>query len=242
VSQQPSPTEVYQGLKALAAEMPDFMGPGGGSDDTLMWIGRARVLLKAVCDIPQMAAFQVAAGSLRGSLRYDSAQTIRTIFFQGLAAAEALAPVGARGAFIAVNAAVDAYLSVHKVLETAKQSVLIVDPYLDAKVTDFARAVAERVSVRLLTSDKRVGADLAPALARWPAQFATRPLEARTLPARSLHDRVIIIDGRNAWMVSQSFKDLAVKSPAVIQRLDPEAGEMKIAFYEDAWAQAAPLA
>lgn len=240
--QEPTPTEVYLRLKALAAEMPDFLGPEGGSDDTLMWIGRAHALLLEVCNGGQLLAFTVAATNLRGALRFDNAQTIRSIFFLGLAAAEAVAPVGARGAFIAVNASVDAYLSVGKVLETTKKSVLIVDRYLDAKVTDFARAVADGVPVSLLTANKHVGADLAPTLARWPAQFATRPIEGRTLPARLLHDRVIIIDGRDAWMVSQSLKDLAKTSPAVIQKLDAETAEMKIAYYEDGWTQATPLA
>jgi len=51
---------------------------------------------------------------------------------------------------------------------------------------------------------------LKPAAERWIAQWqAKRPLEVRQAPAKSLHDRLIITDGATAWVVWQSFKDLA---------------------------------
>jgi hypothetical protein len=51
---------------------------------------------------------------------------------------------------------------------------------------------------------------LKPAAERWIAQrHAKRPLEVRQAPAKSLHDRLIITDGATAWVVGQSFKDLA---------------------------------
>lgn len=233
--------DLYARMKALAAEMPNFT-PGEQAPETLLWLGRAAALIEQLRDLGDFITFKVACQDLDGPLASDHIQQIRTIFYRTLAKAEAQAPVGAQGAFIAVDSAVDAFLGIQKVLETARTSILVIDPYMDAKVTEFARAAPDGIPVHLLTSDKNSRPDLAPAISRWPTQFPSRPLEARAVPARQLHDRVIVIDGRDAWLVSQSLKDLAGRSPATIQKLDPEAAALKVAFYEETWAQATPLA
>lgn len=234
-----SPEEIYLRLKALASEMPDFPSRPGGSDDVLMWIGRARAALSIVCNPLQMAAFDTAAQNLSSYIRgADNGQTIRLIFFQGLAKAEAMAPAGAQGSFIAVKSPVDAFISVQQVVAPASKSVMFIDPYMSVAIRDFLLAVPQGVRVRLLTTPGRSSDDFPPLVTRWPAQYPTRPLEARLAPKRRLHDRGIIVDERDAWAVSQSFKDLAATSPATVQKLDPDAAMMKIEFYSDLWDEA----
>jgi hypothetical protein len=74
-----------------------------------------------------------------------------------------------------------------------------------------------------------------------PSLCATRPLEIRLAPARSLHDRLIIVDGAQAWTLTQSLKDFAARSPATIVKVDGETAGLKICAYDAIWRGAAPL-
>jgi hypothetical protein len=56
-----------------------------------------------------------------------------------------------------------------------------------------------------------------------------------------LHDRLIIVDDAKAWNVSQSFKNLAGRSPAFITVAPAEVTTLKISAYADLWAAATPL-
>ena len=68
----------------------------------------------------------------------------------------------------------------------------------------------------------------------------TRPLAAKLSAARSLHDRLIAVDGAQVWVLTQSLNGFAVRSPATIIRTDAETAGLKIAAYAVLW-NAAPL-
>jgi hypothetical protein len=68
-----------------------------------------------------------------------------------------------------------------------------------------------------------------------------RPLSVRLAAPKTLHDRLILIDGATAWTLGQSFKDLVARSHTSLARLDREAGALKIAAYEKMWSTAVPL-
>jgi hypothetical protein len=61
-----------------------------------------------------------------------------------------------------------------------------------------------------------------------------------TVP-RALHDRLIIVDGGHAYLVTQSFKDLAERAHASLQRVDQVSAEAKRDAYEDIWANSPQL-
>jgi hypothetical protein len=110
------------------------------------------------------------------------------------------------------------------VLRTAKQGVFIVDPYMDEKaLTDFAPLAAEGVTIQLLADQQWHKPTLRPARERWSTQYgASRPLEARLAPAKTLHDRLIIIDDEHTWVLTQSLNAFAARSPAAVVRVDDE--------------------
>jgi hypothetical protein len=70
---------------------------------------------------------------------------------------------------------------------------------------------------------------------------AARPIEVRLTAARTLHDRLIFADRSKVWSLTQSLKDIAARSPALAQRLDPGAAQLKIDFYEHVWTSATPV-
>jgi hypothetical protein len=131
-------------------------------------------------------------------------------------------------------------IAVGKVLQSATQGIMIVDPYMDETVlTDFAGAAKESVALRLLSDANTCKPTLKPAATRWISQYgATRPLEARLTAPRQLHDRLILIDGKEAYVLTQSLKDLAARSPASLVRATEDVAELKVQAYEVLWSSA----
>jgi len=247
------PEALYLQLGQHVAEMPDVLtvdARGNVPVDVLRWLGRAANLIEMVyaSDLGNSDPlyFRLACNGLGGPivLRSGNAHDISAIVFRALAKAEANAPAGARGSFVPAGAGFSALQSVGKVLQEAATDVLIVDPYLDATaLTDFAPLVAENVALRLLGDSATTKPDsLRPATQRWVAQHAAaRPLEIRLSAPRALHDRLILIDRQIVWVLTQSLKDFAKRSPASVNRADPEVGQLKIAHYDGACHSATRL-
>jgi hypothetical protein len=120
---------------------------------------------------------------------------------------------------------------------------LIIDPYMDEKaLTDFAPLAPEGVTVRLLSDEKTCKPTLPPAASRWITQYgAKRPLAVRLAAARTLHDRLIIVDGAQVSILTQSLNAFAARSPAAIVRVDNDTATLKVSAYQDIWNKAAPL-
>jgi hypothetical protein len=144
-----------------------------------------------------------------------------------------------------VGEAFGAFQAVGKVLADATRELLIVDPYMSAKVlTDFVPTARESVRVQLLADSQHTKPEsLEPSVKRWAQQFvAARPLEVRLSPARALHDRLIFVDGAGAvYSVSQSLKDFAARSPASLLRIPPDIAQIKFDFYRQLWASSTPV-
>jgi hypothetical protein len=223
--------------------MPGLDGHGRITPEINRWLGRASYLVSQVLGGADTATFDAACNNLTSMARDLSAQTISAIVFRALGAAEGRAPSAARGGFVGVGAALDALQVVGKVLAEAKHDALIVDAYMDSKVfTDFAPTAPAIVSVRLLSDSFSTKPDaLRPGMTRWAQQFPTRPIEVRLAPPRALHDRLIVADKKLAWTLTQSLKDFANRSPALVQRVDAQMASLKIDFYEQLWTKATPV-
>ncbi|MFV8647327.1 hypothetical protein [Ralstonia pseudosolanacearum] len=224
--------------------MPDLNRPGPVTAETNQWLGRAAALVEAAFgQSVDLISFKVSADNLDSALRAVNAQTIAATVHRALAKAELMAPAASQGAFIPVGESFSAIAAVSKVLATARQTVLIVDPYADAKaLTDFAVLAPEGVQVRILTDAGTAKPSLKPAAESWTKQYnGTRPLEIRLAAARTLHDRIITVDDAQAWTLTQSLKDFAARSPATIVKVDAETAGLKIGAYAAIWQGATTL-
>lgn len=237
-----SPENLYLQLGQLVAEMPDLAN-SPITQELNQWLGRASALVRECGNLADSVAVDVAVNNLHGALRETNAQTIATTVHRALAIAEIRAPVGAKGAFIAAGSSFDAFSAIGKVLARAKGDILIVDPYADGKaLTDFAVQASQGISIRILAGENEHKPTLAPAAQNWAKQFASsRPLEVRLAPARTLHDRLIILDEAEAWSLTQSLNAFASRSPATIVRVDAEITAMKITAYQPLWIAGKPL-
>lgn len=227
---------LYRQLGRLIETAPDFTGYGALSSDQMTWLGRAHALIEAGDNLITKVEMTSALQNVQGPIRADAAKTVMMSLYKALAAAELKAPASAQGSFIPAGNRFDAFAAVTKVLQTATADVFIVDPYMDETLlTDFGGGVPQGVSLRLLSDHASVKSTWSPAVLAWQAQYQqTRPLGARLSPARALHDRAIFVDRTTAWLLTQSLKDFAKRSPAEIVRADDTAA-LKIAAYEALW-------
>ena len=111
---------------------------------------------------------------------------------------------------------------------------------MDGRIlTDFAPLAPEGATLNLLTDAGGMKPDLQPMCEAWKAQWQERrPLALRVTGRRVLHDRLVLGDVGDAWILTQSLKDFATRSPAAIQKLDRELADAKFTAYTDIWNSA----
>lgn len=244
---QLDPEAVYLQLRRLVASMPDVGNQQPMTPEVHQWLGRAVALVEMMRDATDVVQLKAAADGLHtGSREYNDhcAQKITSIVHRALARAEIFAPASAQGAFIAAGDTLNAFAAVAKVLGRAKSDLLLVDSYADHTIiSDFAVTAPDGVTLRILAANKEARKlALRPAMERWVSQFGSdRPLEVRVAQDAVLHDRLILVDGTEAWFAGQSFNGMAKRSHTSIERSDPELATMKIAAYEAHWQAAEPL-
>lgn len=235
---------LYLQLGQLVATMPALETDAWASPESRLWLGRAAALVRAAGNLSDIATFNVASDNLGSSLHRQNIQIISSIVHRTLAIAELAAPAALRGQFIAAGDTLSAFAAVGKVLARAKFDLLLVDGYADQIIiTDFAVTAPEGIQVRILAADKPARkASLKPAMERWQAQFnGNRPLEVRVAPAASLHDRLILVDGIEAWTAGQSFNGMAQRAHTSLVQADAELAAQKVAAYCAIWEAAAIL-
>jgi len=239
------PQALYLQIGRLLETTPD-LSAYPRPEETRRWLGRVYALVAETADKNVIQALDLQISRLDSNvaaIHEDAKEKVQIILHRALAIAELKAPAAVQGAFIPAGNAFDALAALGKVLATAKQDLLIVDPYMDEKVlTEFAALADEKVRLRLLADQQSVKGTLRPAAERWSQQYGViRPLEVRLSAPRALHDRLIIVDRANAWILTQSFNAFASRSPASINRSEAEVASLKMPYYEDVWAKATSL-
>lgn len=234
------PEALFRHLSELAANRPDLRIIDDNYDTpeaTQKWLGRLHALLEEVGEVGEALALRLQMGILAKSHGRAGRSEIFAILHRALASAELQAPTSAQGSFVAAGDEFEAFAKVARILEQAENDLLIVDPYLDeVALTDFAPMAREGIQIRLLGAEGRAKPTLEPAAKRWISQYAAkRPLDVRLADASAMHDRLILVDSKKAWLVTQSFKDFAKRSHGSIALADQEAAVMKIAAYEQIW-------
>lgn len=236
---------LYQQIGRLLETAPDLSTyQACVQPSALKWLGTAHALVKAVNGYGyDVIAFTSAMNRMRSAAWSSAVNEVFQILYRALGHCELQLPAGSSGSFVPVGNSFDAFAAFSKIFAAATVDVMIVDPYMDqAALVDFGLAVPEGVTLRLLADANDHKATLKPAAEKWISQYGTRrPLSVRLASAKSLHDRAIFIDQKQAWTITQSLKDFAKRAPAEIVRADSIAG-LKINAYEVIWATASVLA
>jgi hypothetical protein len=242
--EKPTPEALYHQLTRLRDEMPS--GIELGKNSSAKWMGRALALVEAVegslMETASLRAYFEHVNQYPATAQTVTmiAQVIETV----IARVELRLPAEQQGAFIPAGGIFDGYQAVSKTVGTATKSVFFIDPYSDdTLISDFVSLVPEGLPVSVMADEKLAKPSLKPAAERWISQWQQkRPLEVRLAQARSLHDRLIVIDGDTAWVVGQSFKDLAKRAHTSLVRMDPDSAKLKIGAHHAMWQAAIKLA
>lgn len=238
----------YIQLGGLLAATPDLSALDDRlilPDTTLRWLGDVSATVNRLNSVIDSAELNNAVSMListKGKSEY--AQKIKMVLYRCMSLAQQRAPATAQGTFIATGADFDAFAALHRVFEEADRSILLVDPYMDeSALLSFAVLAREGVTIALLTDENGMRPGLEPAAKSWIAQYGSaRHLSVRKAPKRTLHDRLILVDQDKAWILTQSLKDFAARSPATIQRVDPQLALMKFEAYSEIWNSSAVVA
>ena len=239
-----TPSELHYLYTEAIRTMPEFQSEKDFTPltrDQVEWQARTLALIELQKDILDTAAFKSAMlrSGNSGAVRAAAGMNFFQLLTTAIARVELQMPPGVRGAFVPMGSPFDALRAITEVMRGAEHDLLIVDPYADESVLlQFATAARDGVTVRVLRDAqfRDCGARLGVAKEAWVRQHGgARPLEVRTAPARSLHDRFISQDSAAVFLISQSLKDLAVRSPATIQRADADIAAEKVHAYETIW-------
>ncbi len=99
----------------------------------------------------------------------------------------------------------DAYKFAADLIRTAKESLLLIDNYVDESVLMMLGKRGKGVSATICT--QRLSRQLQLDLAQYDAQYP--PIEVRV--CKNIHDRFLIIDGMDVYHIGASLKDLGKK-------------------------------
>lgn len=238
--EKPSPEALYHQLGRLRNDMPRPAELGKPSSSK--WIGSVLAIVEAtessVMELVNLRTYFDHVNRNGGSDASSNliAQNIDTV----LAKLELKLPAETQGAFIPAGGVFDGYTAVSRAAARAKKHVFFIDPYGDDQlISAFVPLAPEGLPVFVLSDEQYAKPSLKPAAERWMAQWGVkRPLEVRLAPHRSLHDRLLVVDSDTAWVVGQSFKDLAKRAHSALVRMDPESGALKINAHIEMWKTA----
>jgi len=226
---------LYLQLKALVSNIPD-LDNRLITHETRTWLSRATVIVEKTAP-EDYISLSVACDHLGGNLHDLNVKKILSIIYRSLARAELAAPVSVHGSFIPVDKPFIAINVINDLFKATNHSLLIIDPYADANLLfEFCVLAPEKIIIQILADEKHHKPGLNPAAKKWQLEYSTsRPIDVRVAPTKTLHDRIIIKDESEAWVLGQSFNGLAKRAPTFLQKVDKDATEMKIAAYLQIW-------
>jgi len=201
--------------------------------EQIAWLAQAYALVTRWNDI-EAISFKTSSDFLMGCLNREMniAQVFGTLH-RAVADLELRVPDTKEQVF-GPGAVCDFFKALGELLSSAKTSVLVVDPYMDAQIFDqYLSRTPAGIAARLLIG--KASPDLKAAAGRFRAQHGAN-LEVRM--SNALHDRLVFIDGDVCWVLGQSIKDAAVKKATYLAPLSPDVSSTKLALYEDVWKQA----
>jgi hypothetical protein len=241
--------ELYAHFSNLIQTMPElhlYHEPWVDQGECEKWLARADALIETRNMVMDLSAFRRSVDEILTGQEYlcrSEATKMNMIILRAHAAMELKVSPSSPGGFIAVGSPFDAHKSLVGIFAEAQKMILIVDPYMDDKIlTEFVLVAPKKIAIQLLSDSFYHKPAMKVASEKWVAQYGLdRPLFAKLTPARTLHDRLIVIDNQNVWNVSQSFKDLAARSPASIIKFDKDTAALKVAAYGKMWDDANPI-
>lgn len=220
-------------LQILLRSVPDWdkFQPSSGQDQE--WLGRAYALIRRWRPIEADVSFSSSTIYLtNATMKNIGVNAIMGLIHRAIQDIKVDLESNPKQVF-GPGAIYDFYKAYVDLIETAKSTILIVDPYLDAAIFDaYVGRIKSVVKIMLLSAKTKYENDLRIAFKKYEAQHK-RGIQVRL--ASPIHDRVTIIDSKACWVLGQSIKDAASKSLTYIVPISQDYVDLKIAEYEKIW-------
>jgi len=204
------------------------------SDENYSWFGRVAAVLEEWDSVKGVLA-RVDIDNIQNPLAMFSDQGLRKTLTTLHQARHSLRmkTTGPLSVAVSNGMVFDYFDEIRKIIETANQDILFIDPYLDAEVISrYIVHVKQGVLIRLLAREKLK--TLIPAVNTYKNQ-SNQNIQVRSAPG--FHDRYIIIDKNSCYQSGASFKDGAKKSPTTITQIT-DAFDAVFSTYESLWEHA----
>jgi len=206
----------------------------GNNAEALSWFGRFSAMIRAwdYTRSPQLLLAQQQLGMTTGAHSVDGYRQILTLLHEARHALR-METVGPLSVPVSHGAVFDYFDEVRKIIETAKQDLLFVDPYLDAEfVSRYLGHVSKGVTIRLLAREKLP--TLLPAVDLFSKQTGST-IQVRSAP--NFHDRYVFVDRNACYQSGASFKDGAKSAPTTLTQITDAFAAMS-QTYEGLWSNA----
>lgn len=223
-------------LRNLLDSIPSFEGRGSYSPEQFSWLGRANAAMHEWSEIQSIPFKSAVHGLLHNIDRQGNYGAAMAHLYDAISRLESSLPQQEGQAF-GPGAVYDFFKALNELVASARNGVLIADPYLDAEVFDgYLSALRPGTSARLITT-KYVDA-VRVAATKYQTQFGS-PVELRR--STEIHDRVIFVDNDQCWVLGASIKDAAQKKPTYLAPLSLDVAVEKRKQYEAIWVAGTPI-
>jgi len=110
----------------------------------------------------------------------------------------------------------DAYSAIKEIIKLAKNSIVLVDGYVDSKTLQYFPSKEPTVKLRILTNKKSISDDFKYAVELYNKQFKN----LRVAKSKNFHDRFLILDDKLFYHIGASIKDAGNKTFMFTQIID----------------------
>ena len=223
-------------LQALLATAPPLEGRGPYGQAQFSWLGRVSALI-STWDRTEAIFFKSAVDGMTGnSNRAANHGIVFTTIHKAIASVEEQLP-SPRGQAFGPGAAYDFFKALRKLVLSAEKNIFIIYQYLDAETFDgYLSELISGKRARLLCS--KYAEEVCGAAKKFSIQYP-HSIEARR--SNAIHDRIIIVDDLQCWVLGASIKDAAIKKSTYLAPLSYDIAIQKIQIYENIWTNATVL-
>jgi hypothetical protein len=226
-------------VQDIIRSMPDSRDFGVNPDKCIPWLGRASAAMTQWNSIRAIAHFEpeirryASLQANAGNVNFTPFRQTLLVFLHQAENDLRLRTAGPLSIGLPAGRVFEYFDEVRKLIEVARNDLLIVDPYLDTEfVSRYLPFVPSSTCVRLLARERV--STLKPAVEAYKIQTSL-PIEVRTITG--FHDRYIFVDQQACYQSGASFKDGAKKTPTILVQITDAFPSVK-ATYEQLWQDA----
>ena len=150
-------------------------------------------------------------------------------------------PVPPQGAFFKKGESHDAYVHIRTIVKSGTSDRMIIDPFLDDSTYILLKTIdLKSLRVRILARERNLPSDFLHEGEKFFDQHTTlSSFETRTTD--DIHDRFIVVDNRQIFLLGASIKDAGKKAFAIVPIENDRIARFIFEYLQDVWVSSTEL-